>query len=159
MWSLVFKGIIGILAALLIAVDVQLTIVCRQQKAAIDAIKEKQDVEAEFNSRKFNYQQDQIEHLSRSLQDISRQINAQQDENKSIETDMVDIKAEADAVKQQAQGWQKDYVSVLAQFEKKLDEAQGEIKSLEKSVAALKIPRSTDNGTSAVAVPAAPEAN
>ena len=42
-----------------------------QQKKDINAIKDKQDVEAEFNSNKFKYQQDQIERISKDLEDAS----------------------------------------------------------------------------------------
>lgn len=139
MWNIIFKAVVAIIILVLIAFNAELYIFCRQEKAGLDSIRAKQDVESEFNSNKFKYLQGQIEDYAQGLQDVHRQINAQQDESKDIETDLVGIKAEADAVKQQGQGWQKDYVSVLAQLEKKLNGARDEIKSLEKSVAALKV--------------------
>ena len=130
-WGNFFKVIIFIIGIMVLSFNVLLYNSFERQKNEINTISDQQKAEAQVNSNKFKYQQDQIESLSKDLED----------ENKSIQTSLVDIKAEADAIKQNMKGWQKDYVSVLAELEKKNDDAQNAIKSLEKNLAALNIPK------------------
>ena len=152
----IFKIIISIIGIVVIAFNVLLYNFCERQKAELNSMKDKQDVEVEFNSNKFKYQQDQIERTNRDLEEARQQIKEQKDalanqaeESKSIETSLVDIKAEADAIKQDMKGWQKDYVSILAELNKKMDDSKSDIKgvkddldSFEKSI------RLPDNGLS-----------
>ena len=130
-WGNFFKVIIFIIGIMVLSFNVLLYNAFERQKNEINTISDQQKAEAQVNSNKFKYQQDQIESLSKDLED----------ENKSIQTSLVDIKAEADAIKQNMKGWQKDYVSVLAELEKKNDDAQNAIKSLEKNLAVLNIPK------------------
>ncbi len=122
-WANIFRGIILIMGIIVIAFNAQLYILCKQQKNGIDAISDRQKLEAQVNGNKFQYQQDQIEHLSKDLEDARQQIKNQNDA-------LVDIQAQADAIKQEVKGWQKDYVSILAQLEKKMDDSRENIKSL-----------------------------
>ena len=64
---------------MIIAFNVQLYNLFEQQKSTLSAIKDKQDVEAEFNSNKFKYQADQIERVSKDLEDAKEQIQDQSD--------------------------------------------------------------------------------
>lgn len=146
LWNNIFKAVILIIGVIVIAFNAQLYIYCKQQRAAIDSIRDKQDVESEFNIDKFKYLQDQIDRISKDLEDVQQQIKDlkdalgdQKDENKNIQTSLVDTKAEADAIKQDIQKWQKDYASVLAHLEKKVNDAQDEIKSLGDNLVALNV--------------------
>jgi chromosome segregation ATPase len=153
-WNIIFKVIIVIIGIVLIAFNVLLYTFCERQKTELNSMRDKQDVEAEFNSNKFKYQADQIERLDKNLEEVHGQMKSQNDallqeiekrqqveiDGKSIQTSLVDIKAEADAMKQDMKGWQKDYVSVLAGLEKKMDDSQYEIKSFENNLTALNIP-------------------
>lgn len=151
-WGNIFRGIFLIAGIIVIAFNAQLYILCKQQQNEINTMSDQQKIEAQVNTNKFKYQQDQIEHLSKDLEDAQQQIKNQDDaladqkeESKNTQTSLVDIKAEADAIKQAMKGWQKDYVSVLAQLEKKMDVSQDEIKSLENNLAALNIPELKEN--------------
>jgi len=138
LWVNIFRGIILVIGIIVIAFDAELYISCKKQKVELNSMKDRLDVETEFNGHKFKYQQEQIESLSRDLEDAQRQIKNQDEENKNIQTSLVDIQAEADAIKQDMKGWQKDYVVVLAQIEKKIDESRQEIKGVQESINALK---------------------
>ena len=127
-WVNFFKVIIFIIGVIVLSFNVLLYNSFERQKNEINAISEQQKAEAQVNSNKFKYQQDQIESLSKDLED----------ENKSIQTSLIDIKAETDAIKQGMKAWQKDYVSVLAGFEKKMDDSQDEIKSVKERINSLK---------------------
>ena len=166
---------------IVIAFNVLLYIFCEKQKNDINTISDQQKVETQVNTNRFKYQQDQIEHLSKDLEDARQQIKNQnvglfdqkdallqeiekreqvEIESKSIQTSLVDIKAEADAIKQDMKGWQKDYVSVLAQLEKKMDASQEEEESVKESINSLKaaiekMSQPSDNSLSST--PAAPE--
>jgi chromosome segregation ATPase len=158
-WVIIFRVLLLIIGILFLSFDVLLYNSCQKQKIELDSIKDKQDVEAEFNSNKFKYQADQIERISNDLEGAQQQIKDQKDaladqreaflqevqkrqqianENKGVETSLIDIKAETDAIKQDLKGWQKDYVSVLAQLEKKMDDSQDEIKNVQESLNSLK---------------------
>ena len=50
---------------------------CEKQKIELDSMKDQQKVEAQVNSNKFKYQQDQIEHLSNNLEDDQQQFRKQ----------------------------------------------------------------------------------
>ncbi len=162
----ILKVIILIIVAIFIAFDVLFYNFCEKQKNELSSMKDKLDVEAEFNSNKFKYQQDQIERIGKDLEDSEQQIKDQKDqlsaqndaflqevakrqqvenENKAVQTSLIDIKAEADAIKQDMKGWQKDYVSVLAELEKKMDDSQAETKNFENGLTALNIPELKEN--------------
>lgn len=146
----IFRVIVLILGILAVTFDGLLYLSFEKQRDELDSIRDKQDVESEFNINKFKYQQDQIEHLSQDLEEVHQQIKDQKEallaeiekrkevenEGKDVQNSLVDIKAEADAIKQYVQGWQKDYVTVLAQLEKKMGDSQDEIKNLEASITA-----------------------
>lgn len=165
-WANFFRLIVLILGIIVVSFDALLYNFCEKQNTELNAIKDKQDVEAEFNSNKFKYQEDQIERVSKGLEDAQQQIKDQKDvlaeqkeaflqevekrqevanENKSIQTSLVDIEAETDAIKQDMKSWQKDYVSVLAELTKKMDDSQDEMKSFENNLTALNIPELKDN--------------
>jgi chromosome segregation ATPase len=165
-WDIIFRVIILIIGVIVIGFNVLLYNFCKQQKEGLNSVRDKQEVESEFNNNKFKYQQDQIERISKDLDDVRQQIKDQNDsianqkdallqeaekrqqiesENKSIQISLVDIKAETDAIKQDIKGWQKDYVSVLAELEKKMDNSQGEIKSVEDNLVSLNIPELKEN--------------
>jgi septation ring formation regulator EzrA len=131
-----------------------------------DTISKQQQIESQINSNKFKYQRDQIERLSKDLEDARQQIKGQkgalsdqkdallqeaekrqQVENtgKSIQISLVDIKAEADAIKQDIKGWQKDYVSVLAEFAQKMDDVQKNINSLKADIEKKMEPAKNEN--------------
>jgi chromosome segregation ATPase len=138
LWLNIFRGIILVIGIIVIAFDAGLYISCKKQKAELNSMRDKLDVESEFNSNKFKYQQQQIEALRSDLDDAQQQIKNQNDQSKGIQTSLVDIEAEADAIKQDMKGWQKDYVSVLAQIEKKMDDSQDEMKGIQESINSLK---------------------
>ena len=144
-----------------------------QQKNIIVTIVEQQKADVQSNTDKFKSQQNQIDHLSKDLDEVHQQMKSQDDslveaknelaaqkdallqevekrqqianESKSVQTSLVDIKAEADAIKQEMKGWQKDYISILAQLERKIDNSQDEMKSLENNLVALNIPELKKN--------------
>lgn len=132
-WGNIFRGILLIIGIGAMIFMAELYIVCKQLRNEIDTISDQQKVDAQVNSNKFKYQQDQIEGLIRDLDDAQQQIKGQNDamlqeiekrqqvenENKGIQTTLVDIVAEADAIKQDMKGWQRDYATVLAQIEKR----------------------------------------
>lgn len=138
LWVNIFRGIVLIIGIIVIAFNAQLYLLCKQQSIELNSTKGQQDVESEFNSNKFKYQQDQIDRISKDIGDARQQIKDLKDAGKSIQTSLVDIKAEADAIKQETKGWQKDYVSVLAQLDKKMDDSQDETKRLEDRLDSLK---------------------
>ncbi len=140
-WINIFRVIILIIGIIVLSFDVLLYNFYEQQRTALNSMRDQQEVESEFNSNKFKYQQDQIDRISKDLEDADQQIKGQngalsdqKDESKSIQTSLVDIKAEADAIKQDMKEWQKDYASVLAQFEKKMDDSQVNINSLKADI-------------------------
>ena len=156
-----FKGLILIIGVLAIAFDVLLYNSCEKQKMETEIIKKQQQVETQANDNKSKYQQEQIERITKNLENLEQQIKDQNDsliaqkdallgevekrqqvesENKSVQISLVDIKAEADALKQDMKGWQKDYVTVLAELEKKMDDSQAEITSVKNNLDALNIP-------------------
>ena len=167
-WTIIFRVIIGIIAVAVIAFNVLLYTYCKQQRTELNSVRDKQDVEAEFNSNKFKFQQEEIERISKDLEMAQQQIKdhndalaaqkddlgAQKDallqetekreqmenESKSIQKSLVGIMAETDAIKDNMKGWQKDYVSVLAALEKKMDDSQYEMKAFENNLVALNIP-------------------
>jgi len=166
LWDNILKGVILAIGLGLIVFNVLLYNLYEQQKTTLNSVKDKLDVEAEFNSNKFKYQSDQIGRLSTDFENAEQQIKMQhddlaaqrdallqeaakrqqtEDESKGIQSSLVDIKAEADAIKQDMKGWQKDYVSVLAELDKKMDNSQDEIKSVETNLVALNIPELKDN--------------
>ena len=145
LWANIFKVILLVIGIVVIAFNAQLYNFCKQQKAQLNSIKDRQDVEAEFNTNKFKYQADQIERLSKDLEDARQQIKDQREGSRDIQTSLIDIKAEADAIKQDMKGWQKDYVSVLAELEKKTDDSRAETKVFENNLMALNIPELKDN--------------
>ena len=124
LWVNFFKVIIFIIGVIVLSFNVLLYNSFERQKNEINTISDQQKAEAQADSNKFKYQQDQIERLSKDLED----------ENKSIQTSLIDIKAETDAIKQNMKGWQKDYVSVLAELEKKMDDSQGNINSMKAEI-------------------------
>ena len=155
------KTIFILIGLIVIALNVQLYIYCKEQRTELNAMKDKQDVESEFNTNKFKYQEELIDHVSKVLVDARRQIKDQksdladqkssllqevekrsqlEDDSKGIQTSLVDIKAEADAMKEDMKGWQKDYVAVLAQLEKGVNNIQVQIKSLHDNIDADDIP-------------------
>jgi len=154
LWDIIFKVIILIMGVIVIAFNAQLYIYCKQQRVELNSIKDKQDVEAEFNSNKFKYHEDQIDRLNKDLESLRGQVKEQKDallqeadkrqqlesEGKNVQASLVDVKAEADAIKQDMKGWQKDYVGVLAQLDKGIDNVQGQIKALHNSLNSLNIP-------------------
>ncbi len=136
--------------------------VCQQQKAQIQAMKDKQNVEYEFNTSKFKYQDDQIRSLKEDLENIQAQIKEQEDslsnqkdvlmqeaqkrqaledQDKRIIMALSGIKTSADATQEDMKSWQKDYVAVLAQLGTKMDNTQAQIKELDDNIAALDIPQ------------------
>ena len=168
LWENIFRVIILIMGIVVIVYNAQLFIYCKEQRTQLSSIRDKQDIEAEFNSNKFKYQQDQIERISKDLEDARQQIKGQKDalsgqkdaladqkdsllqeiqkrqqvenEAKGLQTSLVDIKAEADAIKQDMKGWQKDYVGVLAQLDKGIDNIQEQIKGLHDNLNSYNIP-------------------
>jgi len=138
LWVNIFRGIVLLIGIVVIAFDAELYIYCKKQSVELNSLKDRLDVESEFNGNKFKYQQQQIESLRRDLDDARQQIKNQNDENKSIQTSLVDIEAEADAIKQDMKGWQKDYVTILAQIEKKMDDSGQELKGVQDSINSLK---------------------
>lgn len=164
--DIVFKVIILIIGAIVITFNVLLYNFCELQKSKLGSLKDKLDVEAEFNSNKFKYQSDQIERLNIDLENVQQQVKNQKEDlaaqkdallqeaekrhtventSKSIQTSLVDIEAEADAIKQGMKSWQKDYVSVLAELDKKIDDSQVETKNIETNLVALNIPELKEN--------------
>lgn len=167
-WENIFKVFILIIGIVVIAFNVQLYLFCKNQKVELDSIHDQQQTQEEFNTNKFKYQQDLIEHLSKDLDLAQQQIKDQTDrlseyqealrtqkdailqeaektkqvenDSKYIQTSLIDTKAEADAIKQEMKGWQKDYVSILAQLDKKTKQSMYEINALEKNLMALNIP-------------------
>jgi len=146
-WDIFFRAVILIILAIGIAFNVLLYNFCEKQSAQLSSIKDKQDVEAEFNSNKFKFQQDQIDRATKDLENARQQIKSQndalvdqRDQSRSVQTSLIDIKAESDAIKQDMKGWQKDYVSILAQLERKIDDSQDEIKGFENNLNSLNIP-------------------
>jgi chromosome segregation ATPase len=137
-WVYIFRGFILVIGVIVIAFNAELYIFCKKQNVELNSMKDKLDVESEFNSNKFKYQQQQIEALRNDLDDARQQIKNQHDESQSIQTSLVDIQAEADAIKQDIKGWQKDYASVLAQIEKKMDDSRDELTRIEDSINSLK---------------------
>ena len=156
-----FKGLILIIGVLAIAFDVLLYNSCEKQKMETEIIKKQQQLETQANDNKSKYQQEQIERITKNLENLEQQIKDQNDsliaqkdallgevekrqqvesENKSVQISLVDIKAEADALKQNIKGWQKDYVTVLAELEKKMDDSQAEITSVKNNLESLNIP-------------------
>jgi chromosome segregation ATPase len=151
-WINIFRVVVLIIGIIVLSFDVLLYNICEQQKTELSSMKDQQEVESEFNANKFKYQQDQIDRISKDLEDAQQQIRNQNDVladqkegSQTIQTSLVDIKAEADAIKQDIKGWQKDYVSVLAEFAKKMDDSQGEIRNLEANLASLNIPELKEN--------------
>jgi len=172
-WINIFKVFILIIAVVGVTFEAQLYILFKQQRTELDAVKSKLDVEAEFNTNKFKYQEDRIENLIKDLGDAQQQIKDQEDalnqqkeaiadqkdalaqesekrqqiedHDKGIQKSLVDITAQVDAIKQDMKGWQKDYVGVLADLEKKMDTSQQEIKDLESNLTALNIPELKKN--------------
>jgi uncharacterized phage infection (PIP) family protein YhgE len=151
-WSIIFRVIIAIMGVCVLTFNVLLYNFYEQQKKQLDSVKDRQEVESEFNTNKFKYQQDKLDKLAKDLEDAQRQIREQddylsnqKDEDKNVQTTLVDIKAEADAIKQEMKGWQKDYVSVLAELEKKMDSSQDEIKKVDDTLIDLNIPELKDN--------------
>jgi len=151
-WVNIFRVIISLIGIIVIAFDAELYILCKQQGNTINTMSDQQKVELQVNSNKFKYQQDQIDHLSKDLEDAQQQVKdqknalaGQKEEDQSIQTSLVDIKAEADAIKQDIKVWQKDYVSVLAEFAQKMDDSHAEIKNLENNLNSLNIPELKDN--------------
>jgi len=147
-WVNIFRVIILIIGIIVLAFNVELYIFCKQLRMETDIMSKQQQIEAQANSNKFKDQQDQIERLSKDLENAQQQIKDQndallqevekrqqvEDESKSIQISLVDTKAEADAIKQDMKGWQKDYVTVLAELEKKMDDSQENIKSLKADI-------------------------
>lgn len=172
-WDKIFKVLVLILGIAVVSFDVLLYNFCETQKMAITAIGEQQKQEVKDNGSRFKYQQDQVERLSKDLEDAQKQltshedlINTQKDaladqkeallqevqkrqqvenDGKTIQSSLIDIKAQADAIKQDMKTWQKDYVAVLAQLEKKMDASQAETKSVEDNLVALNIPELKSN--------------
>ena|GEM_PF-3308768 len=138
LWLNIFSGIILVIGIIVIAFNAELYIFCKKQKVELNSLRDRLDVESEFNGNKFKYQQQQIEGIRSDLDDAQQQIKNQDDESKGIQTSLVDIEAEADAIKQDMKEWQKDYASVLAQIEKKMDDSQDEMKSIQESIDSLK---------------------
>ena len=139
LWAYIFRGILLVIGIIVIAFDAELYIFYKQQKVELNAMRDKLDVESEFNSNKFKYQQQQIEAIRSDLDDAGQQLKNQKDQSQSIQTSLVDIEAETDAIKQEVKGWQKDYASVLAQIEKKMDDSQDELRSVQDSIDSLKL--------------------
>jgi predicted nucleic acid-binding Zn-ribbon protein len=102
---------------------------------------DQQKADAQVAGNKFKYQQDQIENLSKDLEDAQQRIKDQDDAlsdqkevGKNIQTSLMDIKAEADAIKQDVKAWQKDDVGVLAGLQKSVEDLQGQIKTLHENL-------------------------
>ncbi len=161
-----FRVILLLIGIAVLSFNARLYYLYDQQTKAVNAIKDQQKMDAQVNSNKFKYQEDQMANLNKDLEDAQQQIKTQNDaltdekdalaaqkdallqevekrqqvanESKSIQTSLVDIKAEADAIKQDMKEWQRDYVSVLAELEKKMDDSQAEIKSVNDNVNSLK---------------------
>ena len=140
-WGIILRVIIFIISIAVIAFNAEIYIFCKQERKELDAMSDQQKMEAVANSKKIKYQQDQIDHLTKDLEDSQQQIkdqndalNEQKEENKSIQTSLVDIKAEADAIKQDMKDWQKDYVGVFADLKKNVDNIQEQIKNQHESL-------------------------
>ena len=71
---IIFRSILIIIGAIVIAFNVLLYRFCEQQRAELNSVRDKLEVESEFNSNKFKYQQDQIERISKDLEDAQQQI-------------------------------------------------------------------------------------
>ena len=138
LWANIFRGIILIIGLAVIAFNAELYILCKQQKAEMASVRDKLDVESEFNSNKFKYQQQQIEAIRSDLDDAQQQIANQRNESKGVQSSLVDIKAEADALKEHTKQWQRDYAAVLAQIEKRIDDSQEDLKSAQESIDSLR---------------------
>lgn len=140
-----------------------------RQKAEIDSVSSKLDVEAEFNSGKFKYEQDQIRHLTQDLQQTQdqlkekdEQISQQKDalteeiqqrervelKSKDLETLLNQIKMENANMHRDIKDWQKDYVIALKQLETKQDELTTETKNLEQGLIELDLPGLKSNVSS-----------
>jgi len=169
----IFRIAILLIGIVVIGFDIELYNAFEQQKATLSSVKDKQDVESEFNSNKFKYQSDQIERMNKDLEDARQQIKDQKEalsdqkdelaaqkdallqevekrqqvanESKNVQTSLVDIKAEVDAIKQDVKGWQKDYVSVLAELEKKMNDSNNEIKNVQDTLDSFNIPELKKN--------------
>jgi len=153
-WVNIFRGVILIIGVAAIGFDVLLYNSFEKQKMASDLINNQQQIEAKVNANKFKYEQEQMERLSKDLEDSNQKVKDQKDallqeiqkrqqienDSKMVQISLVDMKAQADAIKQDMMGWQKDYVSVLAQLEKKLDDSQDEIRSVKASLDTINIP-------------------
>jgi chromosome segregation ATPase len=161
LWGNIFKAIIVLIGVSLIAFNAELYLYARQQKAELDSIKDKEDVEAEFNTNKFKNQQDQMDRINKALEDARQQIEDQKDAlaqvknallqeaekrhqmemgNKDAQISLVDLKAQADAMKQDMKGWQKDYASILAQYAKRIEDSRDEIKAIESKLNSSSVP-------------------
>ena len=164
----IFRIFILVVAVVFIIIGVQIYNAFEQQHQRLSSLKDKLDAEAEFNTNKFKYQEDQIERISKDLDDAHHQLNDQKyaladqkdalaaqkeallqevekrqqiaNQNQAVQKSLVDITAEADVIKQQMKDSQKDFVTVLADFEKKIDYSQDEIKELGDNLDALNIP-------------------
>jgi len=159
-WENIFRVIIFIIGVGLIAFSVRIYVLFRQQANEIDAMHSQQRVEEKMTSNKLKGQEDQMDHLSKDLDDAKEQVKDQkdalsaqkdaflqevhkrqevEDSTKGVQASLTDIKAETDVIKEQMKAWQKDYVNVLAQLEKKMDDTQYEIKAFETNLKALNI--------------------
>jgi chromosome segregation ATPase len=155
-------GVVGV------AFTAQLYLLCKEQRGELDTLSDKQKVDSQISNNKFTYQQDQIGHLTKDLENARQEIKAQQDTldqqstdlssqkqalleeiekrqqmanaNRDILISLGKTKAEVQAIQRDMKGWQKDYVSVLSQLEKKTEESQDEIKAFEDNLTALNIP-------------------
>jgi len=155
LWLNIFRVLILIIGIIALAFDALLYNFCEKQKSELSAWSDRQKLESQVNGNKFKFQQDQIDRLSKDLEDAQQQINDQngsladqkdalaaqkeaflgevekrqeiENENKTIQSSLVDIKAESDAIKHDMKVWQKDYAAVLAQLAKKMDDIQSEI--------------------------------
>jgi len=155
-----FRVIIFLAVASIVVFDALLYNFCEKQRVEIDSVREKVDVEAEFNSGKFKYEQDQIRYLTQDLQAAQEELKttesalAQQndellqesqkrqqleDVDNNLQSSLEAVKKQEHVTEMEMKGWQKDYVSVLAVQGKKIDGSQDRLNTLQQDLAALDI--------------------
>jgi len=157
----IFKVVIFLALTVVMVFNALLYNFCEKQKAEIDSVSSKLDVEAEFNSGKFKYEQDQLRHLTQDLQQTQdqlkekdEQISQQKDalteeiqqreqvelKSKDLESLLNQLKMENAGMRRDMKGWQRDYVSALKELETKQDSLTTETKNLEQGLIELDLP-------------------
>jgi chromosome segregation ATPase len=166
LWANILKAVVLIAAVVSIVFNVLLYNFCERQKDAINALSDQQKAQFEADSHQFKDQQNQIERISKDLENAAQQIKDQNSVLTEQKDALADVRPQADAIKQEMKSWQKDYAAALADLDKKTGDSQVEIKSVKNSLNLLqatlqaaveKIAHLSDSQSSGVSAPAVPE--